>query len=102
MSEVKAVRLVSGEEVLCQIQGEDTNKGVYFVSAPRVLQLMPTPQGGYGLGLLPWFHSKSSGEIEMSKSHIVAICDPDADTEKAYLEQVSGIKLATPGNILHG
>lgn len=102
MSEVKSFRLASGEEVLCQVTGEDTNQGVFIITHPRVLQLMPTPQGGYGLGLLPWFHSKSSGEISVSKAHIIAICEPDADTEKAYLEQVSGIKLATPGSILRG
>ena len=100
MSEVKSFRLVSGEEILCQVVSEPTDS--YLVTHPRVLQLMPTPQGGYGLGLLPWFHSKSSGEIAVKKSHIVAECSPDADTEKAYLEQVSGIKLATPGGILHG
>ena len=101
MSEVKTLKLSSGEEVLCKVEEIDEDAGVFTVSSPMVLQILQGPQG-YGLGLIPWLHSTKHGKIEVSVSHIIGLTDPDKDVTDAYLSQISGIQLSSAGSILQG
>lgn len=101
MSEVKTLKMSSGEEVLCKIEEIDEDTRVYTISSPMVLQILQGPQG-YGLGLIPWIHSTKRGNIEVSLNHVMALIEPDKDVIDAYLSQTSGIQLATTGSILQG
>lgn len=101
MSEVKTLKMSSGEEVICKVEEIDEETRVFTINSPMVLQIIQGPTG-YGLGLIPWMHSTKYGNIEVSLSHITALTDPDKDVTDAYLSQISGIKLASAGSILQG
>lgn len=103
MSEVKTLKLSSGEEVICKLEStaEVNGEKQYIISSPMVLQIIQGPQG-YGLGLIPWVHSIKRGNIPINAEHVVAPFDPDKEVVDAYLSQVSGIQLASAGSILQG
>lgn len=91
MSKVIVMKLISGEEVLAKLVNEEENFVV--VESPLVVQIMPAKEG-YGVGLVPYLHSKSMGEILINKDMVVCTTEPDNAVEKGYLQQVSGIQLA--------
>lgn len=91
MSKVVVLKLVSGEEVLANLENEEEN--FIVVTKPMVVQIMPS-KDGYGVGLVPYIHSKSYGEFLINKEMIVCNADPDSEVEKGYLSQTSGIQLA--------
>lgn len=101
MSEVKTLKMVSGEEVICKVNEIDEDTGVFTIESPLVLQVMQSPNGGFGLGLIPWIHSQRSGELEISASQIMCLATPDKEVEDGYLSQVSGIQIQSAGSILH-
>ena len=91
--EVKAFKVVSGEEVLGRIVEDKTDS--YIVKSPRAIMIQPGPNGQVGITLIPLFASSQDGEIEIKKSHIIGEASKvSADLEKGYLEQTSGIALA--------
>ena len=97
---VKSFRLVSGEEIVCYLDDFDNDK--IYVSSPRVLQIMPTPNG-LSLGLLPWFNSSQEGRIPVFKHQMVTdTISPDNEIVDAYVKQTSKIQVVTSGGILHG
>lgn len=99
MSTVKTLKLTSGEEILC-FANEETR--VVYVSKPRILQVMHTPSG-LGLGLLNFLNSNPDvSDLPIDRSHIIACCAPEPETERAYLEQTSGISLASAGSLITG
>lgn len=91
MSNVIALKLISGEEVLAKEVRVDGDSLV--VESPLVVQIMPAKEG-YGVGLVPYMHSKSIGELPIKLDKIVCKTEPDSGVEKGYLQQVSGIQLA--------
>lgn len=99
MSEIRSLKMVSGEEVICKL--EQCTQYDLTISSPLVLQVMPAPGGGYGLGLIPWIHSKKTGSFDVNRNQIMVNCSPDKDVADGYLSQVSGIQLASSGNVLH-
>lgn len=100
MADIKGLKMVSGEEVICKVRS--TPEGL-MISDALVLQVMPTGNGGYGLGLLPWVHSTRSGEIRINEDQIMGVIEsPDKEVQDAYLSQTSGIQLAPAGSILQG
>ena len=91
MSNVIVLKLISGEEVLAkEIRTEETE---LIVESPLVVQIMPAKEG-YGIGLVPYMHSKTIGEFALKLDKIVCKASPDSGVEKGYLQQVSGIALA--------
>lgn len=100
MSDIKALKMVSGEEVICKVT--ETEDGETLIESPLVLQVMRAPDGGFGLGLIPWIHSVKSGQIRLNPDQIMAVVEPDKEVIDGYLSQTSGIQLASAGSILHG
>ena len=91
MIKVVVLKLVSGEEVLAKLEREDDT--FLVVSKPMVVQIMPS-KDGYGVGLVPYIHSKTLGDYNIAKELVICMAEPDVDVEKGYLGQVSGIQLA--------
>lgn len=101
MSEIKTLKLSTGEEVICKIEEIDEECGVYTISSPLTLGLM-RGQNGVGLGFAPWIFSTKSGQIELNVDQIVGLATPDNEVEKAYLSEISGIQLAPAGSLIQG
>lgn len=104
MSDVKAFRIVSGEEVVAVVEESvaivSDELDYYILEKPRALMLQQGPDGTVGVAMLPFMASAnnpdldSESDVKLYKKDIVAevVTVPDA-LEKAYLQQTSGIAL---------
>ena len=104
---VKSFKMVGGDEVVARVLDTKSSKlltdapspiETYVVSRPHILQIQPMGNGQVGLAFVPWTLSNPTIErMEIPASAIVLVFDPSANVEKQYLEQTSGISIATPG-----
>ena len=78
------LKMVGGEELLAKVV--DAEKGIYS----HVRQLVPS---GDGVGLVTWLVLGADKEVQIQLTAIACSFKLDADVEKNYLSQVSGIQL---------
>lgn len=96
MSDVKLVKLVSGEEVIFRDGGEDTNAGTIVMKNPITLHVVPQGQEQYGLQLFPYSPSCPEGDHVLHIAHVVSECAEVPDgLEKAYIQRTTGIEIAS-------
>ena len=89
---VRVLKLITGEEVMARVT--EGNNGLITLDKPMTLQAVPTnQQGQMGFALVPWLMSGKSDTITISTDHIIAQDDPQAQAEKNYLSQISGLVL---------
>ncbi len=102
MSDVKAFRIVSGEEVVAVVENYNdiTNNGFYTLKKSRALMLQQGADGTVGVAMLPFMASASNPDLDIEsdvilyKKDIVAeVVDVPAALETAYLQQTTGIAL---------
>jgi hypothetical protein len=82
-------KLSNGDEVIGERVGSTT-----LVKRPRVLQMMQTNQGVQA-GLIPYIIGAPDAEMDFNLSHVVAIVDAPSDISAAYVQQTTGIQLAS-------
>jgi len=96
-SKIRLFKLVTGEEIIGSVEYGITTDEQLKIARPRVLAMTPVGPGQVSLALVPWFMSNPDGTFIVNKNKIVA--EPEGDTprqlEDAYLQQTSGIQLAT-------
>lgn len=91
--EVKAFRLVSGEEILGKVVAETDD--VYVLEDVRALHAQPGPQG-MQIGLIPYMLSNPElKSFTLRRSAVIGVTEPTAELENGYLQQTSGIAIAT-------
>lgn len=96
--EVIAVKTVSNEEVVAKLSSEQDDH--FVLEKARVLVMQQMQDGSVSLGMLPFMASANNPEfttesdVKLYKKDIMGevLSVPEA-LEKAYLQQVSGIKL---------
>ena len=93
-NDVKVLKLITGEEVIERTkEGEDP----YLVSLekPMILQMLPpnTTTGQVGFSMIPWIKAAKSEKVLISTEHIIAEDDASEQTEKNYLQVVTGLSL---------
>ena len=82
---VKYVKLVTGEEVIC-----DLTEGTHFhMRNPCIL----VPNGQSSMAIIPWmtFAKFENDTAIVNKDHIIAIGDPIAEVTKQYQSAITGI-----------
>ena len=91
MSNVKLVRLSTGEDVITNIVGEEDSHLVF----KNPIVAFPSEMGK--IGFAPWspLLSKEKQEIQVSKQFIIYTADPDEGIVEQY-NQMFGNKLVTP------
>jgi hypothetical protein len=101
MSDVKAFKMTTGEEVLAEVLNTTivNDKVVtYNVRRPHILQFQPVGPGQMGLALVPWTLSNPSIErMEMPAQAVLLTYEPSKKVSDQYLSQTSGISLDTGG-----
>ena len=90
--DVLCLKMSNGDELIAEFVNEEKTDVV--IKRPRVLQGYQTERG-FQMGLIPWFISSPDETFVVSKNHIVASKEAPADISKAYMQQVSGIQLAS-------
>lgn len=84
-----SVKLISGEEVVGRI-GELT-QDVVILTKPMTFIMGPQ-----GLGMVPYmFSAPQDAKIKIKESAIVAIVKTDENVNKQYIQQTTGLKLAS-------
>jgi hypothetical protein len=87
---IKAIKLVTGEEILAD--ATQTLGGVE-VSNPLVVQVKAGPQG-YTVGFYPWTLI-NAGSIAINDHAIVGMFDVPSEVEANYIQNTTGIQIAS-------
>lgn len=93
MFDIRVFKLVSGEEVVAKVVKEDDNCVV--VEKPRSIQPVPQGPNTFGIALIPYFISNGDGVINILRNGIAAFCDAPEDMQRAYMQNTSGIQIAS-------
>lgn len=97
MSEVKLVRLISGEELIGKV---NSNPQGVQIEAPAIVIIQPPQRQGDRMGIalvgwLPYTNVAKTG-IAIKQEHVLFVTDPEADLVKTYKERFSAQGLVVP------
>jgi len=94
MSEIKIMRLTTGEELICTATTEDTSSRgtVYHISDIAIL--IPTEANQLGLAPFVPYSSASRDGVTIAEKDVMFVTNPVEDLKKQYQNMFS--KLMTP------
>jgi len=92
-NDVKVLKLITGEEVITRIIEEENN--LITLKNPMTLQMIPptTSTGQVGFAMVPWMKAAKNEKITISIEHILVEDEASEQTEKNYLQMVTGLSL---------
>ena len=93
-NDVKVLKLITGEEVIARVT-EEKNVDLITLEKPMTLQMIPptTSTGQVGFALVPWMKAAKNEKVTISTEHIIAEDEASDQTEKNYLQVVTGLSL---------
>lgn len=86
MSNIKIVRLVSGEEILGELK-RSTSIGAFTIHSPAII--IPSERGQ--ISLAPWMPYGQMEGVEIQYDKTVFVVDPQDSLRDHYIEVTSGI-----------
>ena len=92
------LKLVSGEEVIGQIQGQyDLSLESFQVKSPRVLTMQQMPDGRVGASFMPLLLLIGNNDsVTIHKKNVIAYSSSiNSEYEKRYMEAITGLTLAS-------
>ncbi len=91
MSEVKVLKLTTGEEIIARVkQSRD------YMELEKPMTMAPVPgqsPGQMGFAMVPWMMAAKGDLIQLSLSHIVIETEAKSEIEKNYLASITGLSL---------
>ena len=92
-NDVKVLKLITGEEVIARATEEENN--LITLEKPMILQMLApnTTTGQVGFALMPWIRAGKNEKVILSTEHILAEDEASEQTEKNYLQVVTGLSL---------
>ena len=92
-NDVKVLKLITGEEVIARITEEENN--LISLKQPMTLQMLPpnTSTGQVGFALVPWIKAAKNDKTTISIDHVLVTDEASNQTEKNYLQVVTGLSL---------
>ena len=91
-NDVKVLKLITGEEVIARATEKENN--LITLEKPMTLQMMPTTSTGQvGLALVPWMKAAKNEKVTISTEHILVEVEASDQSEKNYLQVVTGLSL---------
>ena len=92
-NDVKVLKLITGEEVIARISEERSD--LITLEKPMTLQMLPpnTSTGQVGIALVPWMKAAKSDKMTISIEHVLVTDEASDQTEKNYLQVVTGLSL---------
>ena len=92
-NDVKVLKLITGEEVIARVTGEKNN--LISLEKPMILQMLApnTSTGQVGFALIPWMKAAKNEKVTISTEHIIAEDEGSEQTQKNYLQLVTGLSL---------
>ena len=94
-NDVKVLKLITGEEVITRVTEEENNYSLITLEKPMTLQMIPptTSTGQVGVALMPWMQAAKNEKVIISTEHIIAEDEGSEQTQKNYLQLVTGLSL---------
>ena len=94
-NDVKVLKLITGEEVIARVTEEENNYSLITLEKPMTLQMIhpTTSTGQVGFALVPWMKAAKNEKVTISTEHIIAEDESSEQTEKNYLQVVTGLSL---------
>lgn len=89
-----AFKLTTGEEIIARLVDETK----FEIEKPHILAMQPTPHG-VQMGFMPWMPLAGDSPFCINRDSIVAHVSEDSIPKQfrdAYIQQTTGITLATP------
>ena len=92
-NDVKVLKLITGEEVIARVSEERSD--LIILEKPMTLQMLPpnTATGQMGFALVPWMKAAKNEKVTISTEHIIAEDEGSEQTQKNYLQLVTGLSL---------
>ena len=90
---VKILKLITGEEVIARVSEERSN--LLILEKPMTLQMIPpnTSTGQMGFAMVPWMKAAKNNKVTISIEHILVTDEASDQTEKNYLQVITGLSL---------
>lgn len=113
MAQVLSFKLITGQEVVAEIADKKTSSILmesgsrdtrdvieYVLRRPHVLEFQPVGPGQIGLAFVPWTLSNPELEsVSIPANMIISVFSPSEKVERQYLQQTSGISIASTGGM---
>jgi hypothetical protein len=93
MSNIKALKLVSGEELVVEITNEEGDLVTFKNPVASVLQ-RSQQNGGAALGFMPWMHA-ADGPFTVHKDKIICVANVAEEVKNGY-NQIFGAGIVVP------
>ena len=92
-NDVKVLKLITGEEVIARVIEEKNN--LITLEKPMILQMLAPDRttGQIPFALVPWMKAAKNERVSISTEHIIAEDGGSEQTEKNYLQLVTGLSL---------
>ena len=92
-NDVKVLKLITGEEIIARVTEEKNN--LISLEKPMILQMLAptTSTGQVGFALIPWMKAAKNEKVTISTEHIIAEDEGSEQTQKNYLQLVTGLSL---------
>ena len=92
-NDVKVLKLITGEEVIARVSEEHSN--LLTLEKPMTLQMMPpnTSTGQVGFAIVPWIKAAKNDNVTISIEHVLVTDEASNQTEKNYLQVITGLSL---------
>ena len=92
-NDVKVLKLITGEEVIARVTEEKNN--LITLEKPMILQMLAPDRttGQIPFALVPWMKAAKNEKVIISTEHIIAEDEASEQTEKNYLQVVTGLSL---------
>ena len=90
---IKAVKLVSGEELVVEIT-EENDSSVTFKNPVACVLQRSQQTGGAALGFMPWMHA-ADGPFTVDKSKIICVANVAEEVKNGY-NQIFGAGIVVP------
>jgi hypothetical protein len=92
-NDVKVLKLITGEEVIARVTEEKNN--LITLEKPMILQMLAPDRttGQIPFALVPWMKAAKNEKVIISTEHIIAEDEGSEQTEKNYLQVITGLTL---------
>ena len=92
-NDVKVLKLITGEELIARVIEEKNN--LITLEKPMILQMLAPDRttGQIPFALVPWMKAAKNEKVIISTEHIIAEDEGSEQTQKNYLQLVTGLSL---------
>lgn len=94
MSDIKIMRLTTGEELICTVKTEDTSSRGRVYTISDIAILIPTEANSLGLAPFVPYSTASSDGVDIAEKDVMFVTTPIDQLKQQYQNMFS--KLMTP------